>query len=1098
MIAIPEAASRQVSDRVIRVFISSTFKDMKDERDHLVKFIFPQLRKFCESRGVVWSEVDLRWGITDEEQAEGKVLPICLQEIRRCRPYFIGLLGERYGHVPRRIPRELTQEQSWLQEHGERSVTELEIIHGVLRDATMHSHAYFYFRDPGYVASVPKEKRKDFTAEDTESSAKLRSLKQRIRQARDDEVCHLRENYRDPRELGHCVLEDLTSLVNRLFPEGEKLDPLDRDLADHEAYAQNRARVYVGRKEYFDRLDEHVAGEGPPLVVVGESGSGKSALLANWAMHYREVHPSDILLMHFIGASLYSTDWAAMLRRIMAELSRNLGVQVAVPDESHALRTAFANALHMAVARVAQTHAGGQPRKLILILDGLNQLEDRDGALDLAWLPGVIPSKVRLLLSTVSGPTFLELSRRGWSRLDVELLETSERMQLVVAYLGRYGKRLAEEQVARIALNVKCANPFFLRSLLEELRISGEHDQVGHRIEQYLASANVPELLGQILARWERDYEGDRQGIVRTAMTCLWASRHGLTEQELLGLLGQNGQPLPHAYWSPLSLAAESVLVSRSGLIGFSHDYMRAAVLRRYVPLEEDQRAAHTQLLAYFGQQPLVTRVIEELPWQMVRAEAWEKLHGFLMQVTFSDVAWDIDLGVRSLWVTLEAHSNFRFEAACAPVLKKPERVGDVTLWRLAALLDEMGHPQESLHLRAHLVERYRLSGSTTKLCGALGNQALLLKHRGSLDEALSMLKEAEHLARQLGDMANLQATLGNQASILETRGDLQAAVALLDEQERICRDLRDWRGLRSSLTVRANIQYARGEVADALCLYREAERMSREIGDQEGVASSLGNQAVVLIHSGELKDGMSALQTQERLCRELGSKRSLAGCLLNQGIILKAVGNIEGAMRLYKEAERISRELDYMAGVQSAVGNQALLLRRTGDMDGAMALHREEERICRKMGDSDALQKCLGNQAIAVYERGSTDEALSLWKQQEAICRGCGFKDGLQRSIGNQAMVLEARKEYKGALSLLEEKERICRETNNAGSLAISLCNQSLLLAKYMGRGKEALPLAEEAYRICIRCRLATIGKTVKETLDSVRASVNSGSLQA
>jgi hypothetical protein len=45
----PEQPSR---DRQIRVFISSMFRDMQAERDHLVKFIFPQLRKLCESRGV--------------------------------------------------------------------------------------------------------------------------------------------------------------------------------------------------------------------------------------------------------------------------------------------------------------------------------------------------------------------------------------------------------------------------------------------------------------------------------------------------------------------------------------------------------------------------------------------------------------------------------------------------------------------------------------------------------------------------------------------------------------------------------------------------------------------------------------------------------------------------------------------------------------------------------------------------------------------------------------------------------------------------------------------------------------------------------------
>jgi hypothetical protein len=77
-------------DRQIRVFVSSTFRDMQEDRDHLVKFVFPQLRQLCDSRGVVWSEVDLRWGVPDEDRAE--VLPICLEEIHRCRPFFIGLL----------------------------------------------------------------------------------------------------------------------------------------------------------------------------------------------------------------------------------------------------------------------------------------------------------------------------------------------------------------------------------------------------------------------------------------------------------------------------------------------------------------------------------------------------------------------------------------------------------------------------------------------------------------------------------------------------------------------------------------------------------------------------------------------------------------------------------------------------------------------------------------------------------------------------------------------------------------------------------------------------------------------------------------------
>ena len=192
------------NQRVVHVFISSTFRDMHEERNYLVTHIFPHLRKLCEQRGVVWGEVDLRWGINDEQKAEGKVLPICLEEIKRCRPYFIGLLGERYGWVPDTIPQDLIDRESWLKDHlGKtgKSVTELEILHGVLNNPDMAKYAFFYFRDPAYIKTIPQEKQKDFTAEDAEGAEKaekLKGLKERIRKS----GFPVYENYPNPKALG--------------------------------------------------------------------------------------------------------------------------------------------------------------------------------------------------------------------------------------------------------------------------------------------------------------------------------------------------------------------------------------------------------------------------------------------------------------------------------------------------------------------------------------------------------------------------------------------------------------------------------------------------------------------------------------------------------------------------------------------------------------------------------------------------------------------------------------------------------------------------------------------------------------------------------
>ncbi len=84
-----------------------------------------------------------------------------------------------------------------------------------------------------------------------------------------------------------------------------------------------------------------------------------------------------------------------MLRRFAAgefQLCK-FDIEIEIPDQPDALRMAFVNALHMVAAR----------GRLVLVLDALNQIEDRDGAPDLVWLPPVIPSNVRLVVSTLSG-----------------------------------------------------------------------------------------------------------------------------------------------------------------------------------------------------------------------------------------------------------------------------------------------------------------------------------------------------------------------------------------------------------------------------------------------------------------------------------------------------------------------------------------------------------------------------------------------------------------------------------------------------------------------------------------------------------------------
>lgn len=294
----------QALDRHVRVFVSSTFRDMRAERDELILRIFPRLRKLCESRGVTWSEVDLRWGITDEQVAEGRLLPICLEEIQRCRPFFIGMLGQRYGWVDTSLPEELFDRQPWLVEHARqgKSITELEILHGVLNNPAMAEHALFYFRDPAYADRLPPERRGDFVCASEAEKSKLDDLKCRIEAS----GLPVRKGYTGPEALGQWVLADLTALIDRLYPQDATPDPLAREAMSHETLLRERAPVFVGRSDCLGQLDAHAAGQGPPLIVRG--------------IRDREVRPACKLVPAVSRIAPGAVCTGALRRRVAAEL----------------------------------------------------------------------------------------------------------------------------------------------------------------------------------------------------------------------------------------------------------------------------------------------------------------------------------------------------------------------------------------------------------------------------------------------------------------------------------------------------------------------------------------------------------------------------------------------------------------------------------------------------------------------------------------------------------------------------------------------------------------------------------------------------------
>lgn len=57
------------------MFISSTFLDMHAERDLLTRFVFPELRSRAERLFVNVRDVDLRWGVSQDDTQSHRLPP---------------------------------------------------------------------------------------------------------------------------------------------------------------------------------------------------------------------------------------------------------------------------------------------------------------------------------------------------------------------------------------------------------------------------------------------------------------------------------------------------------------------------------------------------------------------------------------------------------------------------------------------------------------------------------------------------------------------------------------------------------------------------------------------------------------------------------------------------------------------------------------------------------------------------------------------------------------------------------------------------------------------------------------------------------------
>lgn len=742
-----------MQSKTIRVFLSSTFQDMRAERDALHSDrVQGALRRLCAQSGFQFQLIDLRWGISDEASMDQQAEQLCLREIRRCeyvtpRPNFVALLGQRYGWRP--LPHTLTPSDwhelyraspdtntrhlisDWYRldannipdvyrlrpRSNERerdptfwhesveypllnhilhtlsdphffdrfsaqllndtglSLTEKEIRVGAEHAEKAEWSAFAYARTIGNYAAAtlpPPFKEPECSSLSgltVESLQNADALRYRLKS---NQTVHYREytaslfqgevDRQYLKRLCDDVYADLASAIQQQIRDYESQDGVDLEASEHTEIAQTHRANYVSRPREEQIVSDYIrAHRSSPLIVGGRSGSGKTAFMANTATKPAEPWPNAVIVTRFIGASRNSSRLGPLVRSIYAETARRTGNTPEHPSDTGTPGFWLGRALEFGTAE----------RPLVIIVDGLDQLNDEPHARSGQWLPKTIPEHSRLVLSCMAPE---RRSRAESESIDSVLRQIMDQdafceigdpsnddaERMLCVWLESFDRTVTTRQFRSLVRAIRRnPRPLYVR-ILAELARSWSTDYAPGKLPRTTAAA-----LSTFLDKLE-DPGNHGRLLVEKTLGWLLVSRSGLAESELVNLMESDdaiqewfvhtrhqpypdgGDTLPPAIWSRLLFDLSPFLQERTvlsdSLTGFYHRQLAEAARSRYLGKVSSRNAYLDDLINYLQAQsawrsresavPNV-RYVYEFPHQLIKRshpKAADRLESFLTE----------------------------------------------------------------------------------------------------------------------------------------------------------------------------------------------------------------------------------------------------------------------------------------------------------------------------------------------------------------------------------------------------------------------------------------------------------------------------------
>jgi len=526
------------------------------------------------------------------------------------------MLGHRYGwcHASDSDGKLLERtfdvasgEYPWLlgPDYRDRSITEIEILHRFLRkEKSDKSGVLVYFRESSPEKYVDKGK----------AAEGLQRLKDRLLESGVPV-----KTYSSAAQLAEFVQADLTRLVDLKFPQAITYSEFEEENDSHELYGFCISSVYVGGARFYPTISEHLDGLGGPLMIEGEHGAGKSARVASYFQTERCNDETLLTILHFVGTTENSRSHTNAIFRFMTICKEELDIEKTVPAQSNAeeLINAFPEWIQIASMRAAVMQ-----RKLVFVMDGIDNFLDVKGMSNFNWLPEQFPNNFFLIVTSLENTDYCRtLRQRKWRIEYMETLSVEERTDFAEDYLVRqYSKKLRDDQMSKLVNGSNMGQPMRLTTVCEELRRHGQFFTLDKKLQSLLDCESMTDLYGMTLDRLEVEFEDQKDKLIKL-LGIIHISRIGLSHDDIQHLVG-----LPNHKVVSIFANIESWFIERNGLTTFMHPQLKAVVKRRYLTDHQYIVSLHREIAEFFGDHYRGTSRCIEAVWHSLFLDDPEQL----------------------------------------------------------------------------------------------------------------------------------------------------------------------------------------------------------------------------------------------------------------------------------------------------------------------------------------------------------------------------------------------------------------------------------------------------------------------------------------